>query len=75
MWNTTNYLKLHDYWEQSHIKLIDHFDFTLSPQYNAFDLAKAGDDLAASDREVWTDGNCVMIRADALKIENDWFKK
>jgi hypothetical protein len=75
LWRTTNYLKLHDYWKQSHTKLIDHFNFILSPENNAFDLAKAGDDLAASDREVWTDGNCVMIRADALKIENDWFKK
>jgi hypothetical protein len=77
LWYATNFLRLHDYWKKPNLDLIVDLEERLSPSYNAFDLDTAGDKIAQKGNvEVWTDGDCVMIRSNALHIGiMDWFKE
>lgn len=54
-------LKLQDYFKKgSKIRLIVHLGKLLNPVKNKFELVKVGDSLQPY-REVWTDGDCVLV--------------
>jgi hypothetical protein len=55
-------LSVSDYLKKgSKLKLIDHLAKILDPTGNRFELKKVGDDLPQF-KEVWTDGDCVLIK-------------
>lgn len=67
--HTSYYLGLHEGYWTSDQKLIDYLRQNLDPVKNGFDLVTIGDALPAR-REVWTDGDCVLVRNESRLTNN-----
>ena len=58
------------YLYQKNVTLLGVLEKALDPEYNGFSIKKVGEGMVHNDLEVWTDGDCLMIKMDREVIEH-----